>query len=450
MRLFTHRFVALLVLLGLWLSVSSAQGQGQVNYADWHLEWAEEFNGKVDTVTLAERWKFYYPWGRALSAPFESCYYTGQELHAANGTLQMTVHKLDTAIIYRGKAQRYTSSMLFSRHPADSLRPYGCPNGEGFSYGLFEARVRMPASPNSFPAFWLFGGVPDEIDIFEAIPSEITSNFHLAPNEYWRPSRTKELHCQCFFYNTDPAGNLHEQYHTYGVSWLSDGVVFYFDGVPIRHETRLIPTGCPMSVLLNVAVLAWATHPTDTMTVDYVRVYRPRRLPSIVPVLRPGAEFPQSENAWLPAEIQPGRPSQSTHQIWRLALQPRVPQQLALQLTDNYNPACESILPLPVAGHWAPTWNQMDTQPELRVQLLGCDSVFWTVRDHYGQQVSSGAVAGGGTWRPRWPTLPPGAYALYLRQGAAAMVHPFSVVGRPLGSAPVADWLIPAFAPVSE
>ena len=439
MQLSAYRFVALLALL--WLTTLAARAQGPINYAAWRLEWADEFNGTVDTTTLAEHWQFYDPWGRALISPFESGYYTGRELHAANGVLNMTLTKLDTPIVYRGKKLLYTTPMLFSRHLADSLLPYNCHVAEGFSYGLFEVRLRMPKSPNSAPGFWLFGGVPDEIDVFEGNAQVFASNFHLAPGGYWRPSRTKEEFCQCLYFNTDPTGNLHEQYHTYGVSWLPNGVVFYFDGVPIRHETRLIPAGCSMSVILNVAALAWATHATDTMTVDYVRVYRPRRLPPVVPVLRRGADFPQTEDAWLPAETQPGRPDQATHQTWQLAPQRRAPQHLILELTDNYNPTCETVLPLPVAGHWAPTWSQADIQPELRVRNPGPDSVQWAVHDHRGRRVARGAAAGGSTWLPRWPELPPGTYALHLRQGAAATVHPLSIVGRPNDSAPTADWL---------
>ena len=131
MRPSAYRLVALLALL--WLAAPPARAQGRVNYADWRLEWADEFNGTVDTTTLAEHWQFYYPWGRALVSPFESGYYTGRELHAANGVLNMTLNKLKAPIGYRGKTLLYTTPMLFSRHLADSLRPYNCHSAEGFS-----------------------------------------------------------------------------------------------------------------------------------------------------------------------------------------------------------------------------------------------------------------------------------------------------------------------------
>jgi hypothetical protein len=431
----------------LWALSFTARAQGPVNYADWRLEWAEEFNTPVDTTALAERWRFFYPWGHVINPSFEAGYYTGQGLQSGPGILNMAMRRLEKPRLYRGKEMRYDTPMLISRHLVDSLRPPNCHEAEGFSYGFFEVRLRQPKYPESFPAFWLFGGVPDEIDIFEATSNDFGNNFHLTPSAYWRPSRRETMDCQCIFYNVDPTGNLHDQYHTYGVSWLPDGVIFYYDGIPIRHETRLVPAGCAMALILNVGVVDWARHSTDTMAVDYVRVYRPRRLPAVPAVQRPGAEFPQTEQTWLPAEVQPGRPDQATYQQWRLAPQTRTPQQLALQLTHNYNPACNLRLPLPVAGHWSPPWMLVDGTPDLRIQIPAPDSVHWAVVDGYGTPLDSGTTSGGGTWRPTWPMLAPGAYTLHLRQGAAAMVQPLRVIGRPAGSGPTAAWQQPAVLP---
>ena len=436
------RIIGLVFLL--WGAALTGRAQGPIHYADWRLEWAEEFNTPLDTAALGERWRFCYPWGPALDATIETGYYTGKELHTTGGALNLTMRKLTEPRLYRGRPRRYETGMLFSRHLIDSLRPYNCHPAEGFSYGLFEVRARQPRSAGAFPAFWLFGGVPDEIDVFEATADAFTSNFHLMPNDYWRPSRRLVQDCQCLFYNADPAGNLSQQFHTYGVSWLPDGVIFYYDGIPIRHETRLIPAGCAMAVIVNLAALAWAEAPIDTLAVDYIRVYRLRQPPRMVAALKSGAEYPKSEDFWMPAETQPGRPDQATHQSWQLAPPPRAPQRLALQLTDNYNPPCELALPLPVAGRWAPTWAQTNGLPELRVQIPNPDSVRWIVRDLRGQTVAHGTAAGGGAWLPRWTDLPPGTYGLQLQQGAGSLTQPLTILGRPAGSGPDAAWQQPA------
>ena len=432
------------LLLVLWGTILSAQAQTRVNYADWRLEWAEEFNTPLDTAELASRWRFCYPWGRAMDSDIDNGYTTAKELQTAGGVLYMTMHRLATPIHYRGRDLNYTVPMLYSRHPADSLRPYNCGPDNGFSYGLFEVRARLPKALDSSPSFWLYGGAPDELNVFEGNANSIASNLHLISGNYWRPARQQEQVCQCPFYTTDPEGNLHDQFHTYGVSWLPNGVIFYFDGVPIRHETRLVPGGCSMSVIVNMAALSWYTQAADTLAVDYIRIYRARQLPYVPPVLRPGGAFPQTEQAWLPAEASPGLPDQGTHQTWQLAPQARNAVKLDLLLTENYNPPCWLPLPLPLAGRWAPTWLQSNGMPELRVQIAAADSVRWAVYDLHSQLVAQGTTAGNAVWHPRWDGLPPGTYVLHLRQGAAAMVHPLTIMQRPPDSAPTAEWQLPA------
>ena len=438
------RLLALVLLSGLGFG---ARAQGPVNYADWKLEWAEEFNGPLDTTDLAKRWRFFYPWGHVINPAFEAGYYTGEGLQASNGVLNMTMRELKTPRQYHGKAMRYDTPMLISRHPVDSLLPTNCHAAEGFSYGLFEVRLKQPRYNESFPAFWLFGGTPDEIDIFESAVDVFSSNFHFPPHEYWRPARQKILDCQCNFFNSEATGKLQEEFHTYGVSWLPNGVIFYFDGVPIRHETRYVPAGCGMALILNMAVVDWARHSTDTMAVDYIRIYRPRQLPPVPVVQRPGGAFPTSEFDWLPFETRPGLGDQGSHQEWVAAAPPRAPHELRLQFTDNYNEACDVWLPLPIAGRWAPTWVQVNGTPELQIQLPAPDSLHWTVQAPGGRAVAHGAAPGGRMWYPRWAGLPPGSYAVHLRQGLRTAVQPLVVVGRPPDSAPTTAWQQPAPAP---
>ncbi|WP_201977648.1 glycoside hydrolase family 16 protein [Hymenobacter rubidus] len=441
-RRITKPVQALLFIGLMWLAAApSTLAQHRINYTDWRLEWAEEFNTPLDTALLAQRWRFAFPWGRSQTSPIDDGYSTAETLHQGNGVLNMTMERRRAPRPYRGKLLHYDTPMLMSRHPADSLRPQNCnPTDDGFSYGLFEARVRQPKSDAAASGFWLYGGAPDEVDIFETNANVLTNNVHLLPGNYWRPSRREDLTSQSKFYNTDPAGNLHEQFHTYGVSWLPNEITFYFDGVPIRRETRFVPAGCTMSLILNIAALAWAREEADTMVVDYIRVYRPRRLPTVPVVQRPSGNFPQTELAWLPAEEAPGRPDQATHQTWQLAAESRQPHRLTLLLTDNYNPPRDLALPLPIAGRWAPAWHQNGGTPELKVQVAAPDSVHWTVCDVRGAPVAAGVAPGGGTWQPRWALLAAGAYALHLQQGMARAVHPLIIIERPANSKPTAEW----------
>ena len=152
--------LVLILLLVLGSGARSVQAQLRINYDDWRLEWAEEFNQPTDTVALSERWHYSFPWGRNLTGNPETEYYTGAGVRPdSGGVLHLVATRLAQPIPYWGKQLRYSSGMLMSHHPIDPLRPPPCPEvADGFSYGLFEVRCRQPGQGSVFPAFWLWGG----------------------------------------------------------------------------------------------------------------------------------------------------------------------------------------------------------------------------------------------------------------------------------------------------
>ena len=422
-------------LAGMWWPLG-AGAQERLDYNKWQLELAEEFDRPLDTLAMSTRWHFAYPWGRTLLNNAESQYYTATEVNTDSaGLLRLTARRAPAAIAYRGKSLRYTSGMLMSRYRNLEQLPAGCPPDEGFSFGLFEVRCRQPRDPHAFPAFWLYGGVPDEIDIFEADAHHLSNNLILNLNNGWRPTRQQGEACACYFYNPPEAtGNLAQQYHTYSLSWLPNEVIFYFDGIPIRRATRVLPTGCAMWLILNLAMWEWSTTTQDTLAVDYIRVYRSRQ-PLRPAGQRPGAETPQSELAWLPAEQPPGRENAGSRQRWRVApphtgADSDKPSKLGLELTENLNPPCNLTLPLPAAGQWAPAWQLTVGIPAIEVIITGSDSLNWQLDDGLGRTLDQGAVAAGQSWRPKWSGLAPGAYVLHLRQGTAYRPHPLRVAYR--------------------
>jgi len=451
MPLTLFRFCLIFILLALSLAQPAA-AQRRVNYADWKLEWAEEFNKPIDTVAMMARWRFAYPWGRNLvNNPSDVEYYSGVGVRPdSSGVLNLVATHLAKPIHYYQKTLTYSSGMLSSRHLVDSLRPAMCPTPQdGFSYGLFEVRCRQPYDRASFPAFWLWGGAPDEIDIFEANRWGFSSTLHIGFGGWWRPTRTQAQGCACFFHNADPTGDLHTDYHTYGLEWLPNELIFYYDGMPIRHETRLVPEGCGMYLLLNLAMLDWSSVPGDTLAVDYIRVYRPRRVPPPVAVLPRGGQGPESEITWIPLEYKPGRLDPASEQGWTAT--PRPNHRLELLLAENRNPPCDQEYPLPLNGHWAPPWLVVDNLPSVRMRFAQSDSVVWQLADALGRTVAGGTVAAplAGAWLPRWPAdVPPGTYALHLRQGPAITTQPVVLVGRTRhDNAPAAAWLVPAPLP---
>lgn len=434
-----------LVLLGGGLPRSGA-AQPALGPSDWRLEWAEEFNQPGDSSSLMPHWRFDYPWGRNLLNNSEVEYYAGSALSLVNGQLLLTARPLPVPRRYLGKPLRYESGMLYSQHPVvhDSLRPATCdPQANGFSYGLFEIRCRMPHDPAGFPAFWLFGDV-DEIDVFEGAQA-FSNNTILRRGGYWRPGKAASEGCACYYFNSERYPRLDQSFHTYGLAWLPDELVFYFDGRPIRREGRFTPLGCSMSVIVNLAVSAFsAATSADTLAIDYLRIYRPRRVPAAPLMQRPGGARPHVDLAWLPFSEEPGRPDPAARQRWQVV--PAGPGRLALNLTDNYNPNCNARFALPESDSatWHPTWVLLDDTPALEVGFSQPVPVEWALCTSLGEAVAQGRVPAGHRWRPAWPVLLPGAYHLWLRQGPARAVQPVMVLARPRHSLPDAAWELPA------
>jgi hypothetical protein len=147
--------------------------------------------------------------------------------------------------------------------------------GAGFAqqYGYFEASMKMPGGPNTWPAFWLLDApsltdkaLPDgaEIDVTESY-----GNWGTGPG--FKPRGNPNFNTtnwHRWVHNGNPGGGggafaeepgMTTGFHTYGVDVEPDFVTWYFD----RKQVYRIPTFTaarrPMFVLLNLA-LGGGTH----------------------------------------------------------------------------------------------------------------------------------------------------------------------------------------------
>jgi beta-glucanase (GH16 family) len=153
----------------------------------------------------------------------------------------------------------------------------------GQTYGVFEARIKVPTEPGLWPAFWMQGsnyarvGLPaaGEIDVMEInnqAPSNVLTAFTHAPHHAYRT-------------HYELSRPLSSGYHVYGVEWTPHGITFMADGNSYAYMPAY--TGWPFdhsfNIILDLAVGGrWpgspgsATHFPAHMYVDWVRVYRHR------------------------------------------------------------------------------------------------------------------------------------------------------------------------------
>lgn len=162
---------------------------------------------------------------------------------------------------------------------------------QGWLYGYFEARIKLPRGRGTWPAFWMMPVVRDgrwphcgEIDIMEEVgydPGNVSATIHCT--RYNNGATAVE-------HGVKHVATAESDFHVYGCLWTADGLSFYVDGSLIlsypndhRGDKDTWPFCVPFYPILN---LAWggswggsrgvdeAALPA-TMEVDYLRVYKP-------------------------------------------------------------------------------------------------------------------------------------------------------------------------------
>ncbi len=164
--------------------------------------------------------------------------------------------------------------------------------GKGdWTYGYFEARIRVPDAKGPWPAFWMmptdsaYGEWPrsGELDIMEYAP-QVAGLYKAFSTVHYGTS--VDLHV------FKPLGAVTDRaittgFHRYGLEWKPDSVSWYFDGKKIGNtyfksggDWTTWPFDRNFHFILNVAMggnLGGDISPTLTaaaMEVDYVRVFR--------------------------------------------------------------------------------------------------------------------------------------------------------------------------------
>lgn len=271
MRLISATCFALAFLLG-WFStivVSSANdaAPATIDPSTLTLTFSDEF----DELKIARRNKPGKKWtaGLPYRGDFGKAHFVGMPrakfpFRTENGVLIIEAQRK-----WNGK---WDSGLLSSVD-----RSY---NGFAQQFGYFEARMKMPEGPGTWPAFWLLGigqgldGYTAEIDIVEFYPRR-EKNYDTAIH-VWYPkgSGKSKHHAQKF---TPPNEKFVDNFNTYGVLVTAAETVFYLN----REEISRFPTPKelhqPMFILLNLALEKQTNLETlaspQKLFVDYVRVY---------------------------------------------------------------------------------------------------------------------------------------------------------------------------------
>jgi beta-glucanase (GH16 family) len=257
------------LLLGCALFSLSASAQ---SLPGWILVWADEFAQADGAAPDPAKWG--YELGGAGWGNQELQYYTSRTNNVRIENGQLVIEALREN--YGGRTN--TSARLLTK-------------GKGsWTYGRFEARIKIPRGQGIWPAFWMLGtdidtvGWPTcgEIDIMENVgfePSKVHGTIHGPGYSGGRGLGGP--------YSLPGGAALADDFHTYAVEWSTNQIKWLVDEQQYFSVTPTnLPAGKnwvfnqPQYLLLNLAVGGqWPGYPDATtvfpqrMTVDYVRVY---------------------------------------------------------------------------------------------------------------------------------------------------------------------------------
>jgi beta-glucanase (GH16 family) len=276
----------LVVLLLFWLGIDypagsqneSLQPEGAKGPIEkWSLVSGDEFDSRA---LNRQKWTTCYWWdnqGCTNASNHELEWYQPGNVTVQDGKLMLTARK-ETVKVPNGKAYAYTSGMVTTGPATENARD---PAPFAFTYGYVEVRAMVPKGQGLWPAIWLLPADQQslpEIDVMEILgndPKTVNMDFH-----YLNNNGTAEDNSSAW---TSPI-DLTAGWHTFGLDWEPDRIIWYVDGVQRREFTQKewIPNQ-PMYLLINLAVGGdWPGNPNSktlfpsTFQVDYVRFWKPR------------------------------------------------------------------------------------------------------------------------------------------------------------------------------
>jgi beta-glucanase (GH16 family) len=266
--------VSLLLLLFIFLlAACKAQAQPEAiatpewELAGWTLVWQDEFDG-----TEIDRTKWTFDIGGHGWGNNEVQAYTDRSENARIEDGMLVIEAREEEFVRRN----YTSARLKTQ------------DLHSWTYGRFEARMRLPYGQGIWPAFWMLGAniqqqawpASGEIDIMEYIGRDANRVYATVHGPGYSGGGGVG-----HYINMEP-GVLNEEFHVFAIEWEPGEIRWYVDDENFFTITPASVPGewvydHPFFLLINLAVGGnWPGYPDDStvfpqfLLVDYVRVYQ--------------------------------------------------------------------------------------------------------------------------------------------------------------------------------
>lgn len=284
-----NRFIILILLL-------SEATFGQENALIWKISsdsiqlFKPYFNDEFQGTQLDKnKWLDIYQWG---GLDFKTKMFAAPEMtYVSNGKLTLGADTtsewykfpdwiLDSALIRKHNIEirenkmqlDYLTSVIFSK--------------EKFRYGYFECKAKSPSGQGLWPAFWLFGGEPNEEIDFMEMKGEKHNEMHV---DVHCPNKCKLMKVKGLPFVTRKWGSwlkfnekLVDEWVIYSGLWEPGRITFYVNGELVAEFSEGFKTSMHLITNLSIAVDGGAFKPginkktvfPNSFEVDYIRVWK--------------------------------------------------------------------------------------------------------------------------------------------------------------------------------
>ena len=250
-------------------SPGSAGAAEQLDLCAYEIHFADEFDGLAIAPRKLEngaRWTAHTPWNGDFGDAQFSDPRPDWPFAISKGILRITARRDDNG--------RWRSGLIAAAE--------GSGAGHGVQYGYFEARMKFPEGPGTWPAFWLMSlqqarQTPKiEIDVVEYY-GHMTDKYFVT-GHVWYGGADKHRTRRDGKRLSVPDGSLTGGFHRYGVRVDAKHITYFLDGEAMWQQPTPDEHKAPLYPLVNLAL--GSGYPIDKtpdpsiLEVDYVRVYR--------------------------------------------------------------------------------------------------------------------------------------------------------------------------------
>ena len=254
--------------------------QSTVDLSDYSAVFTEEFDG---TSLDRSRWKTSLPWGPDQVINLESQYFVNtfgsgnlvdyDPFVLTGDTLQITGIQTPPEQLEAANGQPFLSGVLTS---SDHFE---------LTYGYIEMRAKLASGDGMLSTFFLFNQDfyknKPEIDIIEYLggrADKAYQTYHYFDSNRARDSRGEKHSSPTM--ETVTNQDLSSDFHTYGVLWEPELVVFYIDGVEVRRLEGVRVSDEPMNIVTQLVMGSeWIGDPDPAQVpavveIDYIRAFQ--------------------------------------------------------------------------------------------------------------------------------------------------------------------------------